>query len=123
MWQNILLVGIGSMAGGIARYALTEGIRLWMPTLFPWGTFAVNMLGCLAIGMLSGWLASASFFLPHHRLLFIVGFCGSFTTFSTFSADNLHLIAARAYGMLAWNIGLSVGVGLLLTIIGYRITK
>ena len=92
MLQNILLVGLGSMAGGVARYLLSMWIKQILPSLFPWGTFIVNMSGCLIIGLLSGWLSSQPLLPIHHRLLFIIGFCGSFTTFSTFTMDNLNLL-------------------------------
>lgn len=123
MLQNIILVGLGSMLGGISRYLFSDFIKQILPSSFPFGTFLVNMIGCLGIGILSGWLASASFFTPNHRMLFIVGFCGSFTTFSTFSMDNLNLLINKAYGIFALNVGLSISLGLLLTFIGYSITQ
>lgn len=123
MLQNIILVGIGSMIGGVSRYLFSDFVKQILPSTFPFGTFIVNMIGCLGIGILSGWLASASFFTISHRLLFIIGFCGSFTTFSTFSIDNLNLLVSKAYGTFALNVGLSISIGLLLTFIGYCITQ
>ncbi len=122
MLQDIALVGLGSMAGGISRYLLSTWIRHLLPVIFPWGTFIVNITGCFIIGILSGWLISLPSLPAHHRLLFVIGFCGSFTTFSTFSIDNLNLLTSKAYSLLFLNIGASIGLGLLLTFIGFRLT-
>lgn len=123
MWQNILLVGIGSMAGGISRYLLSAGIRQWFPDIFPLGTLLVNILGCFLIGILAGLLNSASYFSENHKLLLTIGFCGSFTTFSTFSLDNLWLLSSKAYLFTALNIVISVAGGLLATYAGYNLTR
>ncbi len=123
MLQNIILVGLGSMAGGISRYLLSAGIKQLIPSLFPWGTFMVNMSGCFIIGLLSGWLSGVPLFPAHQRLLFIVGFCGSFTTFSTFTMDNLNLLTTKAYALLFLNIGASIGLGLLFTAIGFWLMR
>ncbi len=123
MLQNILLVGLGSMAGGVARYLLSMWIKQILPSLFPWGTFIVNMSGCLLIGLLSGWLSSQPLLPIHHRLLFIIGFCGSFTTFSTFTMDNLNLLTTKTYGLFFLNISASIVLGLLCTAIGFWLTR
>lgn len=123
MLQNIILVGFGSMAGGISRYLLSAGIKQLIPSLFPWGTFMVNMSGCFIIGLLSGWLSSLSLLPVHHRLLFVIGFCGSFTTFSTFTMDNLNLLTTKAYGLFVLNISASIILGLLFTAIGFWLMR
>lgn len=122
MLQNIILVGVGSMLGGIARYLLADYVKHLIPSAFPLGTFIVNLLGCFIIGMLGGWLASTPFSTVHHRLFLVIGFCGSFTTFSAFSMDNLELLASKAYGLFALNASLSLFAGLLFTFIGYSLT-
>ena len=81
MLKDLLLVGTGSFVGGVLRYAMGRALSgiAWLS--LPWGTLAVNVAGCFAIGMLSG-LGTA---LPAAaRLLLITGLCGGFTTFSTF---------------------------------------
>jgi fluoride exporter len=85
---SCVLVGVGGACGALARF----GLSTWLQTTesFPWGTFGANLLGCLAIGGIAAFLSSAeslheTFLLPeHYRLLLAVGFCGGFTTFSTF---------------------------------------
>lgn len=123
MWLNILLVGVGSMAGGISRYLFSSGIRQWLPGIFPGGTLLINISGCFLIGILAGLLNSASYFTENHKLLLTIGFCGSFTTFSTFSLDNLLLLSSKAYLLAGLNIILSVAGGLLATFIGYNLTR
>lgn len=124
MWTNILLVGFGSMIGGVSRYLVSEGMRHWINITFPLATFIVNTAGCFLIGLLAGMLHSSSiYFSEQHKLLFIIGFCGSFTTFSTFSLDNLMLLSSKAYTLAGLNVFLSVAGGLLATYVGYHLTR
>lgn len=118
-WLNIVLVGTGSMLGGISRYLLSDFIRHAVPSSFPVGILIVNVLGCFLIGILSGLIGATN----THKLFFAIGFCGSFTTFSTFSLDNLNLISAKAYFLLSLNIGLSVVCGLAATWLGYTLSQ
>lgn len=122
MITNILLVGIGSMIGGISRYLLSDYIRHLFPSSFPLGTFIVNIIGCFLIGIISGLLLSTINITNNHRLLLAVGFCGSFTTFSTFSLENLSLFSSKAYLLLALNIILSTILGFAATWAGYMIS-
>lgn len=84
-WSNIVAVFIGSGLGGVCRFLCSRWIQSLAPqALFPWGTFAVNVAGCFVIGLLYGIFDRYSVLNPEMRLLLIVGFCGGFTTFSTF---------------------------------------
>ncbi len=120
MGLNICWVGLGSLCGGVSRYLLSLWIKQMWPGSFPAATFIVNFVGCLLIGILSGWLPDSS---GNQKLLWIVGFCGSFTTFSTFSLDNFVLLNHRAYGVFILNVCASVVGGLLATGGGYWLGK
>ena len=91
MIQSLLLVGAGSFAGGVCRYLLSLVIR-GGGGLFPWATFVTNVAGCLVLGLIYGALAHCPGDRPQLRLLLATGFCGGFTTFSTFSAEALALL-------------------------------
>ena len=121
--MNLLFVAIGSMLGGVSRYWLTGIIQKNVPTLFPLGIFTVNIIGCFIIGLLTGLSAHSNLLTQNHRLFLIIGFCGSFTTFTSFSADNLKLLTAKAYLLFSLNIGLSVILGLLATWLGYYLIQ
>ena len=96
MIKEIILVGIGSGIGGVCRYL----ISLLMPfanNSFPWGTFTANIIGCLLIGLLWGVTSRFQSLSPSFSLFLMVGFCGGFTTFSTFSKESLALLQANNY--------------------------
>lgn len=117
---NILLVGLGGFAGAVARYLLGGWVlHHTLSAKFPWSTFAVNVLGCLVIGVLSGLAERVEWFTPPVRLLLLTGLLGGFTTFSAFGLETVHLLrrgepwvaAAYALGSVVVCI-LAVWVGL-----------
>lgn len=123
MGINLLLIGTGSLLGGISRYLLSGWIKHLWPSAFPWGTLTVNLIGCFLIGFFSGLIPSSAHLSENHRLLLIVGFCGSFTTFSTFSLENLELLTAKAYPTFFLNAGSSIILGIAATWLGFLICK
>mgnify|MGYP002451471879 CR=1 FL=1 len=106
MIREIITVGLGGAAGSIVRYLVSYGLLAGHTLLgFPAGTFTVNAAGSLVIGFLLALAPSAS-----ASQLLVVGFCGGFTTFSTFSADAVRLLRAGHYGPEAAYVALSVAV-------------
>ena len=93
-------VAAGGAAGALARYAISSWATTWAAAPFPWGTFAVNALGSLALGVLTGALLrrGAS---PALRGFLLTGLCGGFTTFSTFDFEVLAMLQRGTYGMAA----------------------
>ena len=91
MLKAILLVGIGGAAGSVLRYLTSVISAKYVQTEFPIATFAVNIIGCLLIGVLIGMIGKQQFSNPEFKLLLVTGFCGGFTTFSAFAYDNVTL--------------------------------
>lgn len=120
MIKDVLLVGIGSFVGGVLRYLVSLMMK-WGGSWFPWATFTVNILGCLLIGLLWGW--SSRSLSPQLMLLLSVGFCGGFTTFSTFSKESLMMLQGGSYWMFALYIAGSLLLGIGATALGWQLTK
>jgi fluoride exporter len=102
-----LWVAAGSAIGGVLRYGMSAAVSAALSTRFPWGTFAVNVLGSLAIGMLAVWISTRSPAWPAREFL-IIGVLGGFTTFSSFSLEVLQLLQAGDYRNAAAYIGASL---------------
>lgn len=92
MIKNLLLIGLGGGVGSMARYLCQKWFSENYPYTFPWGTFVVNLLGCFLIGVIYAASEKTSLLSPQVRLLLITGFCGGFTTFSTFAFENMGLL-------------------------------
>lgn len=107
MIRNLLLVALGGAMGSVLRYLLS-GIN----ASFPWGTFVVNILGSLLIGLLVG-LVGKGVLSPEMKLLMVTGFCGGFTTFSTFANESFGMMKAGDVLQLALYVGASVVIGIL----------
>ncbi len=123
MLQSLIYVGIGGFVGSVARYGLHLIVGSRWPSAFPWGTFTVNVVGCLLIGLLIGFSFKEGILNDTLKLLLITGFCGGFTTFSTFSLDGLNLLQSGAiWYFLGYTIG-SVVLGLAATFIGYQLVS
>jgi len=111
-------VAVGGAVGAVARYGMASGVYAVLGRGFPYGTFAVNLLGSLLMGFLFVYLLERITVGPEMRAAIIVGFLGSFTTFSTFSMETLTLINQGAYIKAALNIVLSVVLCILFTALG-----
>lgn len=117
------MVGAGSCAGGIARYIVSRLIQTSSTGAFPWGTFVVNISGCFIIGIIYG-LLDCGFRLSDGMKLFLtVGFCGGFTTFSTFMHENYILFESSNPLIFMLYAILSFSVGLALIYLGYYLTR
>ncbi len=115
----IVLVGVGSLIGGVLRYSLSTWVyRVLDNPWFPYGTLAVNGLGCLVIGFLAGLAESRLAFTPETRLFVFVGILGGFTTFSSFALETFYLARDTQSAAALLNIGLQLTLGLVAVWLG-----
>ena len=122
MLQSILLVGAGGAAGSILRFLAGFWLGKLNPGPYPWATFLVNITGSLAIGLLLGYLSR------HQdqeglRLLLVTGLCGGFTTFSSFTAENIHLLQQGQWNLALFYIFSSFLLGILAVWLGLFLAK
>ena len=117
----ILLVGLGGFLGAIARYKL-GGLLLHMTAQdrFPFGTFAVNVLGCLAVGILAGVAERYEVIGPEARLFLFTGLLGGFTTFSAFGLEAVFLLRRGDLGVAALYAGGTVVLGITAVWLGLK---
>jgi CrcB protein len=118
MVKNLLLVALGGAVGSVGRYLLSK----WLEGGLPWGTLAVNIVGCLLIGFLTGLFAKGTL-PPEMKLLLVTGFCGGFTTFSTFANESFAMMKVGDAVLAAIYIGASVAAGILAVYVGLQLTK
>jgi len=118
-----LLIGLGSALGGMARYWCNGPMARLLGETFPWGTLAVNALGCGLIGWFAGATApEGRWFVPSLARQFVmVGLCGGFTTFSSFSLETLRLAADAQYAKAAANVTGSLALCLAGVWLGYSL--
>ncbi len=119
-WALLFLAG---GAGVMLRYALAGAVQTRTGGLFPWGTFAVNVLGCLAVGVMATWLEERSVLAPELRVALLVGLLGGFTTFSTFGLETWRLLAEGESVRAFANVAGSLVVGLLAVVAGVRLAR
>ncbi len=120
--KNILLVGLGSFVGGGARYLITVAMKN-MGGAFPVGTLAVNLFGCLLIGLFTGYINKSVGPESGVALFLTYGICGGFTTFSTFSRETLVMLQSGNYCGALCYVALSVVLGIILTACGYMLVQ
>jgi CrcB protein len=110
-----LWIALGSALGGVARYACSSVIAQWVGETFPWGTLLVNMSGSFVIGCFATLSGPDGRFLvaPDIRLFVLVGVCGGYTTFSSFSLQTLSLIREGDLARAGLNVVASVALCML----------
>ncbi len=120
--KSFLLVFLGGGLGSSLRYLVTIAMNQYSKVL-PFGTFTVNMLGCLLIGLILGYAQKENTLTYNQTLLLATGFCGGFTTFSAFANENLELIKnGEIFNFSVYTIG-SVLIGILAVYIGFYLTN
>jgi fluoride exporter len=123
MFNNLLLVGAGGAVGSILRYLCQRWINETYQHTFPLATFLVNITGCLLIGVFYAMAEKGSILTPQARLLLVTGFCGGFTTFSTFAFENVSLLRSGDLLYSLLYISGSVVLGVLAVYLGVFVIK
>ena len=118
--KSVLLVALGGALGSVARFKLS-GLILHQTVdwLFPLGTFVVNVVGCLVIGLLAGLAVREESFTPDLRVFLFTGIIGGFTTFSAFGLETFYLLRRGEIFVAGGYVVLSVAIGLLALWLGF----
>lgn len=123
MLRLMLIAGCGGFIGTSLRFLINKLFVMFWKLPFPLATFVINITGCFAFGIITGFLQKSGIISPKLNAFLIVGFCGGFTTFSTFSFEALSLgFTSQAILSLCY-IALSVFAGLLATWAGIAISS
>lgn len=123
MFKNLLFIAIGGSLGAVLRYIISINFIKYIPLKPHWATLLINAIGCFLIGIGVGYFNKTSGIDTTYKLLFITGFCGSFTTFSTFGLENIQLIQQNQITNAVLYIILSVIIGLLCVLAGLYTIK
>ena len=123
MLKSLIFVGLGSCCGGMARYLLSRIVQQASESTFPFGTMAVNILGCFAIGVFTALFEQQHLMNTYLKLFLTVGFCGGFTTFSTFINENYMLLRDGNFASFVIYIGISIFLGYILLFLGYWLVR
>ncbi len=118
----IFAIGVGSFIGGVSRYLLSTIIENKNYSSFPFGTLGVNIMGCVLIGILYGYLEHGSL-TDEWKLFLATGVLGGFTTFSAFSAETFLLVHNKQQGIAFLYVIGTILLGLLATAVGYLLGK
>lgn len=123
MFKQILMVGAGGFVGSTLRFLVSKYFYMSFLTGFPWATFIVNIVGSFLIGLFFGLSERENGMSEDTRLFLMVGLCGGFTTFSTFSAESLRLLQNKDVLNLSLYVGCSFVLGLIAVYVGRQLVR
>jgi CrcB protein len=101
---DFLVISLGAIVGANARYWMSRSALRLLGPVFPYGTLAINVLGSFVLGFFLAWITRRGIVDPRWRLLVAVGFCGGFTTFSSYAVESMALIEQGQWLLVATNI-------------------
>jgi CrcB protein len=119
----IAAIGLGGALGSVARYALAGAVQRYTSPYFPYGTFAVNILGCLVFGIVFGLTEHRFVISPPARAFLLIGVLGGFTTFSSYTFESFQLIRDAEFLRASVNAGGQVVLGLVCFWLGYQVNR
>src|SRR5258706_5530683 len=123
MYRSLLLVAIGSCIGGVSRFLCQQFVQKHFPSSIPLGTLSVNIIGCFIIGVIYGLANKNDILSPELRMFIATGFCGGYTTFSSFAYENISLIQEGEFYYMGLYILLSLVIGFAAVYAGILFTK
>jgi CrcB protein len=123
MMKLLLTVALGGGIGSLLRFLLQRTIAQEYGSSFPAGTLLVNLIGCLAIGLLWGISEKTNLLNEEWRIFLLTGLCGGFTTFSAYSQESIALLRDGRLNLFFIYTGSTLVVGFILTWLGYSLTK
>lgn len=121
--QNYILVAIGAAFGGLMRYWVSGAVHNMIPYGFPSGTLVVNILGSFVLGFTVFYFDRLELISPELRVMLTVGFCGGFTTFSSFSFETINLLRDSEFLLAFMNIGLNLFLTLTAVVLSYYLAR
>lgn len=123
MLKTMLIVGSGGFIGSALRYLVQVNVEKLMSGTFPMGTLLVNVTGSFIIGIIYAFAEKGNLMSPEWRIFLAVGICGGFTTFSTFTMDNLNLMKDNSLFQLLLYTGGSLFLGIVAVYLGIILTR
>ena len=115
---NLLWIAAGGALGAVLRFLLSSGVHTAFPNFRPLGTMAVNVLGCLLVGMFMTWILHSKTVGSPLHLFLVPGLLGGFTTFSAFGYETATLWQGKHANLVVFNLAGSVGLGLCAVVVG-----
>lgn len=119
----VIAVASGGAFGALSRYGLDSFIERHTDSVFPWPTFAINISGCLAVGFIVSALVDGRNAPDWLRTGLVIGFCGGYTTFSTFAQETYDLLGTRDIAIAVASVTASVVLGVLAVLVGVRLGR
>ena len=118
---NLIWIAIGGGLGAVARYIMVSAVQASVPGFKPLGTMAVNVLGCLVVGMVMAWIVRINEVGSPMHFFLVTGILGGFTTFSAFGYETVSLLEEQQLASAFWNVAGNLGLGLPAVFLGLKL--
>ena len=123
LWRDIALISLGAMVGANLRYAVNRLALKYLSASVPYGTLIVNVTGSFVLGFFLAWTTERVLASPHWRALVAVGFCGAYTTYSSYGFETVALLEQGHYGLASANFLANNVLSLLAVIAGMALAR